>query len=153
MTPSGQRNREGYWTTAFGSSRDAVATWTREYPEAFKNATLFDETVKKDAKQVSGNNYAALAELSVRQAFATFEITVGSEPDDVMAFLKEISSNGDMSVSSGCRCRARGVELTLPSHADHRRYLPSSSNLTLHRAKASQGPPRAADGLLCLWSM
>lgn len=38
-------------------------------------------------------------ELSTRQAFATFEVTVGENQDDMMAFLKEISSNGDMGVS------------------------------------------------------
>lgn len=46
---------------------------------------------------MSGEDYAAIVELSTRQAMATFELTVGEEESEVFGFLKEISSNGDMS--------------------------------------------------------
>ena len=97
-------NRNGYWTVRFPSSHDAVAYWARDYPVASKVAALFDEKLRKDAKAASGENYAAIVELSTRQAFATFELTVGEHRDDVMGFLKEISSNGDMGVSDSSAC-------------------------------------------------
>lgn len=54
------------------------------------------------------SHYAAITQLSVRQAFATFEITVPYnkttrkyDTNDTLLFLKEISSNGDMSTVDG----------------------------------------------------
>ncbi|ORY78924.1 glutaminase GtaA [Leucosporidium creatinivorum] len=96
VTPDGQVDRNGYWTTRFHGPHDAISFWVGDYDHAIKDAVAFDKKLRKDAIAVSGENYAAIVELSTRQAFATFEITVGEKKDDVMAFLKEISSNGDM---------------------------------------------------------
>lgn len=56
----------------------------------------------------SYSKYAAITALSVRQALATIEITVPFDKDtgtylknDTLIFLKEISSNGDMSTVDG----------------------------------------------------
>jgi hypothetical protein len=101
VTPHGQVDRDGYWTTRFHTSHDAISYWAKDYDHAIVDAIAFDKKLRKDAIAVSGENYAAIVELSTRQAFATFEITVGETKDDVMVFLKEISSNGDMGVSFG----------------------------------------------------
>ena len=69
---------------------------------------LLDAKIRSDAKRVSGDNYAAVVELSTRQAFATIEVT-GENEDDIMIFLKEISSNGDMSVSFALTWEWEGV--------------------------------------------
>ncbi|KAM0789067.1 hypothetical protein ACM66B_003130 [Microbotryomycetes sp. NB124-2] len=97
VTADGQKTRKGFWSTKFHSKRDAIAFWVSDYTSAQREADKVDKQVRKDAERVAGKEYAAIAELSMRQAFATFEVTVGDNEDDVMAFLKEISSNGDMS--------------------------------------------------------
>jgi hypothetical protein len=93
------KSRKGFWTSRFSSTRDLIAFHLQDYAESLLNATLLDSQLRQDAERLSGSSHAAIVELSVRQAFATFELTVGDDPTDVLAFLKEISSNGDMSVS------------------------------------------------------
>ncbi|KAK4046295.1 hypothetical protein OIV83_006169 [Microbotryomycetes sp. JL201] len=97
VTKDGQKTRQGYWSTKFHSKRDAISFWLQDYKSAAGEADKVDKQVRKDAERVANKEYAAIAELSTRQAFATFEVTVGDNEDDIMAFLKEISSNGDMS--------------------------------------------------------
>ncbi|KAK4057768.1 hypothetical protein OIO90_000987 [Microbotryomycetes sp. JL221] len=97
VTEDGQKTRRGFWAIKYEHKRDAIAFWIRDYHQASIDASKLDQQIRKDAERVSGQAYAALVELSTRQAFATFELTVGETEDDVMAFLKEISSNGDMS--------------------------------------------------------
>lgn len=118
VTPEGQVNRDGYWTTRFHTSHDAISYWVKDYDHAIADAVSFDEKLRKDAIAVSGENYAAIVELSTRQAFATFEITVGETKDDVMAFLKEISSNGDMGVSVGPPLAEYGTDFFLSQTVD-----------------------------------
>ncbi|GJN89515.1 hypothetical protein Rhopal_002502-T1 [Rhodotorula paludigena] len=102
VTPEGQLDLSGLWTTRHSHYTDALSCFQSAWSAAFDEARKFDEKVRRDARRASGDNYAALAELSVRQAFATFELTTGVSEDweedknGVMAHLKEISSNGDM---------------------------------------------------------
>ncbi|KAK4694522.1 hypothetical protein P7C70_g8718, partial [Phenoliferia sp. Uapishka_3] len=96
VTPEGQVSRRGFWSSHFPTWRHAVSFFLSDHSSAVKNAIKFDSELKSDAERVSGSNYSAIVELSTRQAFATIEIT-GEGDDDVLVFLKEISSNGDMS--------------------------------------------------------
>lgn len=99
-------NLEGLWTTRYPCHEDAIASFQLDYPRALSESKRFDAQIRKDAKRVSGDHYASIVELSTRQAFATFELTTGVnedyqvDPTRTMAWLKEISSNGDMSVST-----------------------------------------------------
>ncbi|GAA5906567.1 hypothetical protein JCM5296_000291 [Sporobolomyces johnsonii] len=101
VTPHGQLALGGLWTTRFPHFRDAVSFFQRSFPRALAEARQFDAQVRCDAQRVSSDDYAAIVELSTRQAFATFELTTGVTPDwkkdqgGMMAFLKELSSNGD----------------------------------------------------------
>lgn len=108
VTTTGQVNRRGFWATRFRKSHDAIAFWVRDFTSASRTSDKLDAQIRKDAKRVSGEAYAAIVELSTRQAFATFEITINEDDDesDVMGFLKEISSNGDMSVSQQVDCQS-----------------------------------------------
>ncbi|SGY74530.1 BQ5605_C005g03368 [Microbotryum silenes-dioicae] len=100
VTSGGQVNLDGYWMTQFPTFTDAVAGWIKNGSAIHAAATSFDRKLRRDAIRVSGKNYAAVVELSARQAFATFEITSGGKGEgDTVAFLKEISSNGDMSAA------------------------------------------------------
>ena len=108
-TKSYQEDRYGYWQTEFGDKlEDAVAFFVNDFDSALANAKAFDKQVLEDSRAAVGggevgDQYAAITQLSVRQAFATFEITVSKDSKgrynktDTLLFLKEISSNGDMS--------------------------------------------------------
>lgn len=108
-TKSYQEDRYGYWQTKFGDKiEDAVAFFMNDFPSALKKAKAFDQQVLQDSRDAVGggelgDKYAAITQLSLRQAFATFEITVSKDSkgrynsSDTLLFLKEISSNGDMS--------------------------------------------------------
>ncbi|EST06759.1 protein of unknown function DUF1793 [Kalmanozyma brasiliensis GHG001] len=108
-TKSYQEDRYGYWQTQFGDSlQDAVAFFINDFDSALEKAKKFDRQVLEDSRAAVGggevgDKYAAITQLSVRQAFATFEITVSKDSkgryntSDTLLFLKEISSNGDMS--------------------------------------------------------
>jgi len=94
----------GAWTTRWPHYVDALSAFQHSAPRALLEAAQFDKQLRTDARRVSGDAYAAIVELSTRQAFATFELTTGvgddwkEDRDEVMAHLKEISSNGDMTV-------------------------------------------------------
>ncbi|GAA5829765.1 hypothetical protein JCM11251_007872 [Rhodosporidiobolus azoricus] len=103
VTPSGQLPLSGLWTTKYRNWRDAVTSFQKSASHTFNAATRFDVSLREDALRVSGESHAAIVELSTRQAFATFELTTGVSEDwkedqnGALAFLKEISSNGDCS--------------------------------------------------------
>ncbi|GAA5937164.1 uncharacterized protein JCM15063_002828 [Sporobolomyces koalae] len=103
VTPNGQISLEGLWTTRYPRFEDAITDFQLGYSRALTETKRFDAQIRKDAKRVSGDNYTTIVELSTRQAFATFELTTGVNEDwqedksQTMAWLKEISSNGDMS--------------------------------------------------------
>lgn len=108
-TKSYQEDRYGYWQTKFGDKLDdAVAFFVNDFDSALAKAKKFDRQVLQDSRAAVGggdvgDKYAAITQLSLRQAFATFEITVSKDSkgryntSDTLLFLKEISSNGDMS--------------------------------------------------------
>lgn len=104
-----QQDRYGYWMSKFNSIEAAVNFFVNDFDSAYANAKKFDKQIVEDSKAAVGggdvgDKYAAITTLSVRQAFATFEITVSYDKkaakyntSDTLLFLKEISSNGDMS--------------------------------------------------------
>ncbi|BGP39357.1 hypothetical protein JCM10449v2_003295 [Rhodotorula kratochvilovae] len=102
VTPHGQVDLSGLWTTRWPHYIDALSFFQHSFSRTLAEAVRFDDTLREDAKRVSGDNYAAIVALSARQAFATFELTTGvgedwkEDKEGVMAHLKEISSNGDM---------------------------------------------------------
>lgn len=108
-TKSYQEDRYGYWQSEFGDKlEDAVAFFMNDFENALETAKAFDKQVADDSRAAVGggavgDKYAAITQLSVRQAFATFEITISRDSkgryntSDTLLFLKEISSNGDMS--------------------------------------------------------
>ena len=108
VTPHGQVDLSGLWTTRWPHYIDALSFFQHSFSRSLAEAVRFDDTLCEDAKRVSDDNYAAIVALSARQAFATFELTTGvgedwkEDKEGVMAHLKEISSNGDMTVSLAC---------------------------------------------------
>lgn len=102
-----QQDRYGLWAANF-TVDDAVTFFVNDFENALNHSKKLDAKIAADAKAVVGggavgDHYAAIAQLSVRQSLATTEITIsknktgGWNTTDTLMFLKEISSNGDMS--------------------------------------------------------
>ncbi|KAA1098240.1 hypothetical protein PGT21_031282 [Puccinia graminis f. sp. tritici] len=93
----------GYWRSKFSQTTDAISFFLEDYSKAIQAARDIDKKITEDAKRLGGDDYVAIVSLSARQALGALEITIGKDSagkfddSDVAAFLKEISSNGDMS--------------------------------------------------------
>ncbi|KAI8458118.1 hypothetical protein BY996DRAFT_4577608 [Phakopsora pachyrhizi] len=95
--------RSGYWRSVFGKDIDAIDFFVKDYYRALQDSNELDKTIADDARRLGGENHVAIVSLSARQAMSAMEVTVGKDNNgnfnqsDVLVFLKEISSNGDMS--------------------------------------------------------
>ncbi|KAL4241900.1 Glutaminase GtaA [Abortiporus biennis] len=95
------QERSSLFWSHFNSIDDAISSFLSDYPSALSRANAFDEKVSKDASAISPD-YASIVALSIRQGFAATEITVSKDAEgmfnnsDVMMFLKEISSDGNI---------------------------------------------------------
>uniref|UniRef100_A0A0W0EZL0 Glutaminase n=1 Tax=Moniliophthora roreri TaxID=221103 RepID=A0A0W0EZL0_MONRR len=95
------QNRSPYFLAQFSDPRDAITSFLGDYDSALPRAKALDTKVNDDASKIS-SDYAGVVALSVRQFFGTMEITISKKDDgslntdDVLVFMKEISSNGNM---------------------------------------------------------
>jgi len=83
------------WKSYFPVWQDMVAFFHRDFPQASVRADKLDDKIASDARRAGGDQYAALLALSLRQAYAGTELV--SRNGKPWAFLKEISSSGNMS--------------------------------------------------------
>jgi len=83
------------WKSYFASWPDMVAFFHADRAAASRRADRLDERVTRDATRAGGRQYAAICALALRQAYAGTELV--SRDGEPWAFLKEISSNGNMS--------------------------------------------------------
>ncbi|KAG9022692.1 hypothetical protein FS842_005957, partial [Serendipita sp. 407] len=87
------QDRSVYYWSAFSSVLDMISSFLGDYSSALSRANTLDAKVSADATEVS-SNYASIAALSIRQAFATIEITISKNSDgswdseDVLVFMK-----------------------------------------------------------------
>ncbi|EJD43842.1 DUF1793-domain-containing protein [Auricularia subglabra TFB-10046 SS5] len=95
------QERAPYFMTEFGSFTDVVKFVMDDFEKVTELSNKFDDDVKDEASKVSPE-YSGLVELSLRQAFGACELTVSKNDDgsinkdDVLYFMKEISSDGNM---------------------------------------------------------
>ncbi|TFK45401.1 DUF1793-domain-containing protein [Heliocybe sulcata] len=95
------QNRSLYFWSQYPTVDAAITDFMADYDNALSVAKAFDSQVQSDASKVS-SSYADIVALSIRQALATVELTISKDGDgswntsDVMMFLKEISSDGDV---------------------------------------------------------
>ncbi|THH06365.1 hypothetical protein EW145_g4138 [Phellinidium pouzarii] len=93
--------RSPYFLTAYSTVTDAVSFFLGDFSNAVQSAKAFDSQIFTDAEMIS-SEYAAIVQLSVRQAFGATEITVSKNSDgtfnssDILIFMKEISSDGNV---------------------------------------------------------
>lgn len=116
ITKSGQVDLSGYWLATFPDPVDALHFFYSDYASALADARVLDKKIQDDAVRTANQDHASIVSLSARQAMASFEITMGKDKkgrwdeSKVAAYMKEISSNGDMSV--------RRVATSFPASAD-----------------------------------
>ncbi|PAV21986.1 hypothetical protein PNOK_0194300 [Pyrrhoderma noxium] len=95
------QSRSSYFLSSHSTPADAISFFLSDYSNAVESAESFDSQVQSDASKIS-SDYAAIVALSIRQAFASTEITISKNADgsfntsDVLIFMKEISSDGNM---------------------------------------------------------
>ncbi|KAJ8587203.1 DUF1793-domain-containing protein [Rhizopogon salebrosus TDB-379] len=93
--------RSVYFWSAYSSVTALISAFIGDYSTALSRAQVFDEKVSSDASAIS-SNYAGIVALSIRQAFGALELTLSKNSDgswntdDVLMFLKEISSDGNV---------------------------------------------------------
>ena len=97
---NGRQERSVLFWTKFKTVSSAISTFIHDYTNALARANAFDAKVKADASKIS-SDYAGVVALSVRQALGSIEITVSKksgryDQDDVLTFMKEISSDGNV---------------------------------------------------------
>ncbi|CDO71295.1 hypothetical protein BN946_scf184908.g52 [Trametes cinnabarina] len=98
---NGRQNRSLFFWTRFSTVANAISTFLNDYANALARANAFDSKVNADATKVLAD-YASIVALSIRQGFGATEITVsrtnsgGFNTSDVLTFMKEISSDGNV---------------------------------------------------------
>ncbi|KAJ7590931.1 DUF1793-domain-containing protein [Mycena floridula] len=94
------QDRSSYFFSQFSSPLDAIISFLQDHSGAQDRADVFDSQLNSDASLIS-QDYADIVALSVRQAFGATELTISKNSDgswntnDVLMFLKEISSDGN----------------------------------------------------------
>ncbi|HEY8301477.1 MAG TPA: DUF5127 domain-containing protein [Jatrophihabitans sp.] len=83
------------WTQYFSSPHDMIGAFHTDYTAATARNGALDGKIAREATAAGGRQYAALCALGLRQAYAGTELVV--RDGQPWAFLKEISSDGNMS--------------------------------------------------------
>ncbi|KAF9076791.1 DUF1793-domain-containing protein [Rhodocollybia butyracea] len=97
----GTQDRSLYFWSEFSTAAEVISEFLGDYSGALSRAKTFDAQVNSDASAIS-TKYAGIVELSVRQVAGAIEITISKEANgswntsDVMVFMKEISSDGNV---------------------------------------------------------
>ncbi|EJD38420.1 DUF1793-domain-containing protein [Auricularia subglabra TFB-10046 SS5] len=97
----GVQERAPFWMTKWSTPIDAITFFLQDYDRALVAAAGVDDSIQKHGA-TTGDHYVSLLRLSLRQALAAVEITVSRKSDgsldasDILVFMKEISSNGNM---------------------------------------------------------
>lgn len=96
--------RTGYYRASYPDTPSAVSHFFDDYSAAEAESLDMDVTLENKAVAAAGTNYSDILTLSTRQAFGGTDLTIPNDSldtDDVMAFVKEISSDGNVNT---CKC-------------------------------------------------
>ncbi|KAK0453442.1 hypothetical protein EV421DRAFT_1700907 [Armillaria borealis] len=95
------QDRSLYFWSQYSDAASLIKAFLQGYQDALSQAIGFDSQVENDASAIS-EDYAGIVALSIRQAMGSMEVTIsrtndGSwNTDDVLVFMKEISSDGNI---------------------------------------------------------
>lgn len=91
--------RTGYYRALYPDTASAVSFFLSDYTPANNESHYFDSTLGTKAVAAGGSNYSDIILLSTRQAFGALDLTIPNDSfntGDVMIFVKEISSSGNV---------------------------------------------------------
>ena len=89
----------GYYRASYPDTMDAVSAFLDDFDEAQGEATTLDSITTIKSKGVAGQKYSDIVTLSTRQAYGGIDLTIPHDSlnaSDVLAFVKELSSNGNV---------------------------------------------------------
>lgn len=89
----------GYYRASYPDTLSAVSHFFDDYAAANAESLEMDALLVEKATAAAGTNYSDVLTLTTRQAFGGSDLTIPSdslETSDVMVFLKEISSDGNV---------------------------------------------------------
>lgn len=89
----------GYYRAQYPKTFDAVSYFLDDYHDASQESAALDSELSTKAKASAGQKYSDIVALSTRQAFGGIDITIPNdsrETSQVLAFIKELSSNGNL---------------------------------------------------------
>ncbi|KAJ7634847.1 hypothetical protein FB45DRAFT_1142317 [Roridomyces roridus] len=97
-----RQERSLYFWSKFSTAEYVVSFFLNDYADALKTANALDARIAADAAKISPDYFGIVA-LSIRQSLAANELTIsknklglGWNTSDIMLFMKEISSDGNM---------------------------------------------------------
>lgn len=92
-------SQTGYYRTQYPSAASAVSHFLDDYSDAASEAAKLDALVQQGGESAHSSNYSDILALSLRQIYGGIELTVPHDSlstADTRAFIKEISSNGNI---------------------------------------------------------
>lgn len=91
--------RASYYSATYKDPISAVSHFLDDYADAAAEASSMDSNIDSKATSTAGTNYSDIVTLSVRQAYGAADLTIPADTldtSDLMLFLKEISSDGNV---------------------------------------------------------
>ncbi|KAI4160954.1 MAG: hypothetical protein L6R39_000160, partial [Caloplaca ligustica] len=91
--------RASYYSATYKDSISAVNHFLDDYADAESESSAMDSNIDNKAASTAGANYSDIVTLSVRQAYGAADLTIPADTldtSDLMLFLKEISSDGNV---------------------------------------------------------
>lgn len=85
--------RKGYWTKEYATILDAIAAAFADKEETLARAAAFDKDMEKRAREIGGESYAFICNMSYRQAISAHKL-IADEEGNVIFLSKENGSNG-----------------------------------------------------------
>ncbi|KAB8293507.1 hypothetical protein EYC80_007813 [Monilinia laxa] len=89
----------GYYRAEYPKTIDALEHFFDDYEDALAESQTIDSELSEAATQVAGTNYSDITTLSLRQVFGGIDLVIPNstlDTSDVLAFVKEISSDGNV---------------------------------------------------------
>ena len=92
-------SRTGYYRASYPDTLSAVSYFFEDYSAANAESLIMDGALVEKATAAAGSNYSDILTLTTRQVFGGSDLTIPGntlDTSDVMVFLKEISSDGNV---------------------------------------------------------
>ncbi|EMR80550.1 hypothetical protein ACHAPC_001911 [Botrytis cinerea] len=89
----------GYYRATYPKTIDALEHFFEDYDDALVESQNIDSELSAAATQVAGTNYSDITTLSLRQVYGGIDLVIPNatlDTSDVLAFVKEISSDGNV---------------------------------------------------------